>query len=82
VLGELRSNVAGPDLRLHATLVDVLSVVGNPVDQCMAVQAKFFGSHSRIVELSSSFLRLRLTPTATRPKTMNSPMNMAMNTNV
>jgi hypothetical protein len=45
VLGECGADVAGLHLTGHWVLLDVLQVLGDPVDECVAVLAEVVGSH-------------------------------------
>jgi hypothetical protein len=51
MLGELGPHVAGLDVGRHALLLDVLDVVGDPVDELVAVPLEVFGSHRATVPL-------------------------------
>ena len=43
--GQLRTNLARLDLGQHRVLLDVLLIVGDPLDQQVAPAAKFVGVH-------------------------------------
>ena len=45
MLGELRAHVAGGDGRSDGALLDRADVVGDPVDQVVAVGAELVGRH-------------------------------------
>ena len=44
-VGQTAANFSRLDLREHGQLLDVLHVVGNPVDDFAAVAAEFVGGH-------------------------------------
>ena len=52
--GELRGDVAGLDLGHDGTVGEVGAVVGEPVDELMAVRTELFGGHVFLSGLSSS----------------------------